>query len=180
MQARPDDVFEFPPFRLEPERRRLSRDGEEISLTPKAFDVLVALVQGKGRIVRKQELLDTIWEGAFVEEAVLTQNVYTVRRALGDVGPTHRFIATVPRIGYRFIAPLHESSAAQTESDRLPRSIAVLPFDVLGGGEDVEWLGLGLADALITRLSGLPGLTVRPTSAVRPDTSIHPLSLTLR
>lgn len=157
------ESYEFRGFRIDVEGRVLLRAGEELALTPRAFDVLTALVRRAGEVVRKQELLDTVWSDAHVEESVLTQNVYTLRKLLDDRGPTHRMIATVPRIGYRFIAPVRDASP---ESDGRVQSLAVLPFEALGDDEELRVVGVGLADALTTRLSAVRHLTVRPTSAV--------------
>ena len=173
----PAETYVFPPFRLEVGARQLTRDGATLSLTPKAFDTLALLVRRHGDVVRKQEILDSVWRGTFVEDAVLTQNIYTLRRALGDRGATYRLIATVPRIGYRFVAPVRriesESTGATTQatvSEALRTdpvtSLVVLPLQPLEEDHDIRMLGIGLADALITRLGGIGSLTVRPTSSV--------------
>src|SRR5215470_4463707 len=95
----------FGPFHLDPAKRLLLRDGTPIPLTPKAFDALVLLVERRDRVVSKQELLATLWPGTAVQEATLNQHVFMVRRALRDSPTTEaRYIATVARRGYRFIA----------------------------------------------------------------------------
>src|SRR5882762_5268066 len=104
-------TFSFGPFRLEPGERRLLRDGEPVALTPKAFDTLVALVERAGRVVTKDELFQLVWPDATVEEGTLAQNVFTLRRALGD---DTRYIETVPKIGYRFIEPVAREEAEST------------------------------------------------------------------
>jgi len=96
--------YEFGPFRLEPATRRLLRDGEPLPLTPKAFDTLLLLVQNRERVVEKEEVLRRVWPDAVVEESNLAQNIFTLRKALGDTPEGARFIATVPRRGYRFVA----------------------------------------------------------------------------
>src|SRR5882672_3887111 len=96
-------TFSFGPFRLDPDERRLLRAGEPVALTPKAFDTLVALVERAGRVVTKDELFGQVWPDAIVEEGTLAQNVFTLRRALGD---ETRYIETVPKTGYRFIQPV--------------------------------------------------------------------------
>lgn len=101
-------VYEFPPFRLEPARRRLLRDGESIPLTPKAFDTLVLLVRHRDRVVDKDEALKALWPDAHVEESSLAQNVFAVRKALGDAPEGSQFVSTIPRRGYRFIATVQE------------------------------------------------------------------------
>ena len=101
-----DLSYEFGPFRLEPATRRLLRAGESLPLTPKAFDTLLLLVQNNERVVEKEEVLRRVWPDAVVEESNLAQNVFTLRKALGDTPEGARFIATVPRRGYRFVAPV--------------------------------------------------------------------------
>ena len=162
--------YEFGPFQLQPAARRLLRDGETVPLTAKAFDVLVVLVERQGEVVEKEALLDELWPGAFVEEGNLAQQVHTVRRALGD--EDHRYIATVARRGYQFVASVKKTVEAVNTAPALPArpwtvSLAVLPLRPLGGEPADEHLGLGLADALITRLSNVRQVLVRPTSAVR-------------
>lgn len=98
--------YEFGPFRLEPATRRLLREGAALPLTPKAFDTLVLLVENRERVMEKEEVLRRIWPDAVVEESNLAQNVFTLRKALGDNPEGARFIATVPRRGYRFVAPV--------------------------------------------------------------------------
>jgi len=100
--------YEFGDFSLEPGRRLLLRHGNPIPLTPKALDTLLLLVRYKGKIVSKETLLNEIWPDAFVEEATLSQNIFTVRRALGQRPDGYQFIETIPKHGYRFIAPLRE------------------------------------------------------------------------
>jgi DNA-binding winged helix-turn-helix (wHTH) protein/Tol biopolymer transport system component len=96
--------YEFDRFRIDTKRRLLMRDGEPIALKAKALDTLVLLVQHAGRLLEKEELMNRLWPDTAVEEANLTQNVFEVRKALGEVPGEQRFIATVARRGYRFVA----------------------------------------------------------------------------
>ncbi|HYG09126.1 MAG TPA: winged helix-turn-helix domain-containing protein, partial [Pyrinomonadaceae bacterium] len=96
--------FNFGNFTLDLERRLLLRDGEPVPLTPKAFDTLALLVRRSGHVVGKDELLEEIWADAFVEESTIAQNVFTLRKALGQKQTENQFIETVPKHGYRFIA----------------------------------------------------------------------------
>ena len=96
--------FNFGNFTLDLEKRLLLRDGEPVPLTPKAFDTLALLVRRSGHVVGKDELLDEIWADAFVEESTIAQNVFTLRKALGQNHTENQFIETVPKHGYRFIA----------------------------------------------------------------------------
>src|ERR1043165_2288281 len=96
-------IFEFGPFRLEPAERRLARDRAAVALTPKAFDLLVYLVQHPDQLLKKEELLEHLWPGVFVEEVNLAQNISALRRALG--GDTRdSYIQTIAGTGYRFTA----------------------------------------------------------------------------
>jgi DNA-binding winged helix-turn-helix (wHTH) protein/tetratricopeptide (TPR) repeat protein len=166
----PHVLYDFGPFRLDPPKRLLLREGRPLALTPRVFDMMVVLVENRGRVVEKNELMRLVWAGVVVEEANLTQSVFTLRKLLGDGPHEHRYIATVPRRGYQFVAEVCETRPAWPPSARPgppARSLAVLPFAALGREVD-EYLGLGLADALITRLGNIRQIVVRPTSAVRP------------
>jgi DNA-binding winged helix-turn-helix (wHTH) protein/TolB-like protein len=99
-------VYRFAGFELEPWERRLTIDGKPIALTPKAFDTLVFLVEHAGRAVPKDELMKALWPRGYVEEATLSNQIWQVRRALGDTAKQTRFIETLPKVGYRFIAPV--------------------------------------------------------------------------
>ena len=111
-------VHEFGPFRLDTGERLLLRAGQPVSLTPKAFDLLVYLVEHHGRLVSKKELLSAVWSDTFVEEANLTYTISALRRALGDSQDGERYIQTVPTRGYRFLAPV-----APGEQPPVPRSL---------------------------------------------------------
>src|SRR5712692_1884697 len=105
-------AYEFGDFRLETGSRRLLRAGVPVAITVKAFDTLAALVAQAGRVVDKDELMCHIWPDAIVEDANLSQQVFLLRKALGEDPRDHRFIATVPRRGYRFVAHVVESREA--------------------------------------------------------------------
>jgi WD40 repeat protein/DNA-binding winged helix-turn-helix (wHTH) protein len=105
-------VYEFGRFRLYAAQRILVHDGEPVALTPKGFETLLALVESKGRILEKDELMKTLWPGNFVEEGNLSQNIFLLRKALGDKRNGSRFIQTVPRRGYKFAASVKEIDAA--------------------------------------------------------------------
>jgi TolB-like protein/DNA-binding winged helix-turn-helix (wHTH) protein/Tfp pilus assembly protein PilF len=118
-------LYAFGPFRLDPAERILRRNGQTISLTPKAFDTLVVLVERDNRVVEKEELLERVWPDTFVEEATLTQNISTLRKVLGDATEASRYIETVPKVGYRFIQPVQRlempPGAARAAAARAPR-----------------------------------------------------------
>jgi Tol biopolymer transport system component/DNA-binding winged helix-turn-helix (wHTH) protein len=100
--------YEFDPFTLDVSERLLLREGSPVRLTPKEFETLLALVRGAGRVMSKEELLKEIWPDTFVGEATLAQNVFTLRRALGEAEGGRPFIETVPRRGYRFAVKVTE------------------------------------------------------------------------
>lgn len=163
--------YEFGPFRLDVTERVLLRNGQPLPLTQKAFETLLVLVQHSGRLLDKNELLSAIWPDTFVEECTLFQNIFALRKVLGETAGKHRYIETVPRRGYRFIAIVSENASDSIEmggNGATPRlkSLAVLPFDSLSSDKDDQYFGIGMADALITKLSNIRKIIVRPTSAV--------------
>jgi DNA-binding winged helix-turn-helix (wHTH) protein len=255
----------FGDFRLCPAEHLLLRDQTPLPLAPKAFDLLLLLVQNSGHLVKRDVLMETIWPDSFVEETNITVNISLLRKALGSMPNGQPYIETVPRRGYRFNAAVTEcedaeesptsepkissqksnedvmlgpavasvladASAAtspdlqapaaaspmvpppvqatqpqppprvgwQTSATRVlamtvacvalilalfylwshwksksttvsaaERSIAILPFRPLNPTTEDEYLGLGMTDALITRLSNLHKIIVRPVGAVR-------------
>jgi serine/threonine-protein kinase len=140
-------AYEFGPFRLDPAERLLLRDGQPVALTPKAFDLLVYLVERPGHLVERQVLMAALWPDAVVEEANLAYNVSAVRKALGDGQEGEQFIQTVPTRGYRFVAPVHAlSRAPEARPARAPRALvgivaAALAIGALIGGVAVRRLG---------------------------------------
>jgi len=262
-QSKPS--YQFGPFRVDTAERQLLRDGAPVVLTPKVFDLLLALLERRGHVLEKDALMQRVWPDTIVEENNLTVNISALRKALGGRAGELPYIETVPRRGYRFVSAVklleeedaelvvekysalsvtmeeeeverqgdgatgrrgdeaigwqanEESNltsppcdspvesrpiapspprrlfrwlliaagvaalvvlAAAAVSGRLSRpadprpgaavkSIAVLPFKPLTADGRDDSLGLGIADALITRLGNLKQVTVRPTSAVR-------------
>src|SRR4051794_14061953 len=101
--------YSFGPFLLDPEARVLLREGVPIPMAGKALDTLLVLVSNSGRLVHKDELLSRVWPGTVVEEANLSQHIFTVRKILDDTPKDRRYIATVAGRGYQFVAPVSES-----------------------------------------------------------------------
>jgi TolB-like protein/DNA-binding winged helix-turn-helix (wHTH) protein/Flp pilus assembly protein TadD len=101
-------LYEFGSFRLDEAERLLLRDGVPVPLEPKVFDTLLQLIRNRGRLLEKGELMDRVWSDAAVEEGSLTRNISTLRRALGDGENGLRYIETVPRRGYRFVAGVRD------------------------------------------------------------------------
>jgi len=238
MARQEQHLYAFGPFQVDSANRFLLRDSKPLPLTPKAFDILLLLVENHGQVLEKDRIMQAVWPDSFVEEANLTQHISTLRKVLGESPDHHDFIETIPRRGYRFVAPVSLLSPEPPEevvvirertrtvimegdspaaADAAPRalppaphfllrslggliaaafllllaavallyfgmlkqtggpvavtdvkSIAVLPFKPLSGEpapDDV--LGLGMADALITKLGSLRQIAVRSTSAVR-------------
>jgi DNA-binding winged helix-turn-helix (wHTH) protein/lipoprotein NlpI len=104
MTTDPKVFYEFGPFRVDPEKQVLLRDGVLIPLAPKAFEMLVVLLRRSREVVTKDELLTAIWPDSFVEEANLSQNIFLLRKALGDTGDERRYIVTLPGRGYQLAA----------------------------------------------------------------------------
>src|ERR1044072_9010739 len=102
--------FEFGVFRIDVNKRLLLNNGETVSLTPKAFDTLLLLVENSGQLVSKDELMSRLWPDTVVEEGSRTRNVYVLRKALGEGPQEHKYIVTVPGQGYRFVAEVREVS----------------------------------------------------------------------
>jgi DNA-binding winged helix-turn-helix (wHTH) protein/TolB-like protein/Flp pilus assembly protein TadD len=226
--------YSFGPFRLDAGERLLLRDGEPLTLPPKAFDTLVALVESSGRLLTKEDLMKRLWPDTFVEEANLANNISLLRKVLEDDRQGSKYIETVPKRGYRFVARVERSTdqsgkrtltptnvevpelektesvklaSAQSARSRLVlalvvfvivasgvgyyffrlratartrsappssvRSIAVLPFKPLVVAGRDEVLELGVADALITRMSNIKQINVRPIGAVSRYASVE-------
>jgi DNA-binding winged helix-turn-helix (wHTH) protein/tetratricopeptide (TPR) repeat protein len=120
MSVQTKAVFEFGPFRLNPSERLLLREKAPVQLPPKAFDALLVMVENRGRLLEKDELLRKVWPDAFVEESNLAQHISILRKALRDGEEGVQFIETVPRYGYRFVAEVRELSSFGADADVLP------------------------------------------------------------
>jgi Tol biopolymer transport system component/DNA-binding winged helix-turn-helix (wHTH) protein len=106
--------YEFGPFRLDPGERRLYRDGEVILLPPKEFDLLLLLVRSSGKLMDRETLIKALWPKTVVEEANLNVHISALRKTLGETPDEYRYIETLPRLGYRFIAPVIEGNAPES------------------------------------------------------------------
>jgi DNA-binding winged helix-turn-helix (wHTH) protein/TolB-like protein/Tfp pilus assembly protein PilF len=226
--------YAFGPFLLNPAEHELLRSGQPISLSPKTFDVLVVLVENRGRLLEKEELIRAVWHDTFVEEGNLCVTISLLRKAFSD---EQGYIQTVSKHGYRFVAEVnvlpaeacvvnHKNplvaptlvapaveevaldcgrsmrlavgkfrlsslvaasvavavvggilltsgtwprvgAAFHTTKSLEIRSLAVLPFETLGAKAGDEYLGLGMADALITKLGSTAKIVTRPTRAIQ-------------
>lgn len=217
----------FEDFRIDASRKLLLRmpAGEAVALTRKAFEVLLVLVENRGKVVTKDDLMKQVWQDSFVEEANLTQTISVLRKILGEKPNQHRFIMTETGEGYRFVAQVRESideltsqidfeekpvvespketAVTQKSNYRKPfifayvgiltiflitgvyyfwkknevqisrpssakevKAIAVLPFKNIESDKENQLLGIGMADAVITKLSHVKSIVVRQTKSV--------------
>ncbi len=172
-------VYKFGPFVLDQLERVLLRGEESVSLTPKVFDTLVALVGSAGHLVTKEGLLEEVWPDTFVEEANLSVNIAVLRKALGKHGDNQQYIETISKRGYRFAANVErverdsvESSVKQpastgkTSAPQSASSLAVLPFENVGADPNFEYLSDGLTESIINGLSHLKNLRVSARNTV--------------
>jgi DNA-binding winged helix-turn-helix (wHTH) protein/TolB-like protein/Flp pilus assembly protein TadD len=145
-------LYEFGPFRLDPVERRLQRNGEVVALTPKCFDVLVALVENRGHLIEKGDLLARVWPGQFVEEGNLSFNISELRKALGDGRGELQYIETVRTKGFRFVAPVQEiplspPELAVTQMSRRWIIVTIVALGALGWVAYIVWPGRTVAPA---------------------------------
>lgn len=157
--------YEFGPFRLDVSERLLHRDGKEVALTPKALDLLFALVQNRGRLVTKDALINLVWPDTFIEENNLAVHISVLRKTLGATEEGVEYIKTLPKRGYCFVADAREAKQMERATSEV-RSLAVLPFELISSEAGDDYLGLGMSDAITTRLNQISQIVVRPTSAV--------------
>jgi eukaryotic-like serine/threonine-protein kinase len=115
-----DRVYEFGQFRLDASGGLLFREGERVALTPKAVEILIALVENRGSPLGREELLQRVWADTIVEEGSLTSHISLLRKALGGSADGNQFIETIPKRGYRFIAPVRLAKEAAGEAQSLP------------------------------------------------------------
>ena len=129
MASDPQAVYEFGQFTLIPSQKRLLSDRETVPLGPKVFDTLVLLVENQGRLISKDEFLKALWPKSIVEEQALAHNISQLRKVLRDPAEDPKFIETVPKRGYRFIASVRPSSerpavlASAAPSDAVPSAM---------------------------------------------------------
>jgi DNA-binding winged helix-turn-helix (wHTH) protein/tetratricopeptide (TPR) repeat protein len=184
--------YEFGPFRLDLVERLLIQDGQPVALPPKVFETLVLLVERRGRVVGKDEMMNLLWPDRYVEESNLTQNIFMLRKTLGEGQSKAQYIETIPKRGYRFSAPVKEIqeevgpivSPEQTGAGDIgPRdtaseeeiaarreeaitSLAVLPMINESNDPNVEYLSDGITESIINSLSQLPQVRVIARSLV--------------
>jgi len=198
MATKPSQIkhlYEFGPFRLDPQKRLLTRGGDPVPLTPKVIETLVVLIENRDRVVSKDDLMKMLWPNSFVEESNLSQNVFVLRKALGDSSQEKRYIVNLPGRGYQFTEAVREVEEAQLgttqeveetlrlESRSLARvvvervvtrkgptgvrtGIAVAMAALLGVGVLVYRSRVGRPAERTGPVVGLPAVKMRPAVAV--------------
>jgi DNA-binding winged helix-turn-helix (wHTH) protein len=141
--------YGFGPFELDPEARLLRRDGEPVPMTGKTLDALIMLVENRGRLLDKEELLSRLWAGSVVEEANLTQTIFTVSKTLGDSPKDHRYIATVAGRGYQFVAPVREAIARTEPAGSEPKESHTERLKPLRGNRGSQFVAAGITLAVL-------------------------------
>lgn len=163
-------LYEFGPFQIDPDHRQLLRENQPIPLQPKAFDILLALVENSGNVVLKDDLMKRVWPDTFVEEANLSQHIFVLRKALGDTVDDKRYIVTVPGRGYqlaqavRAITADGEKGSAESKDDEIvvaSRSLATVVIE-RGKTRDLRlWIATGATLVAIALAAGLYWRSVR-------------------
>jgi TolB-like protein len=157
----------FEEYAFDTDRRELYRGADLVSVAPQVFDLLDYLIRNRGRVVSKDDLINTIWNGRIVSNGALTTRLNAARTAVGDSGEEQRLIKTLPRKGFRFVGTVREvkrpagEAVGDTPAEQpkpallLPDrpSIAVLPFKNMSGGPEQEYFADGMVEDIITGLS---------------------------
>jgi len=164
----PTSSYRVGPFALDGAAYRLLKGAEPIDLSPKALDLLFFFAERPGALVTKDQMLEALWPGVAVTDNAITQVVSELRQALGDEPASPRYVETVPRRGYRFIAVVEPAAAAEKTPGAVspPRTIAVLDFSNVTGDADVAWLAAGIAETVTNDLRAIGALRVIDRSLV--------------
>jgi adenylate cyclase len=168
-------LFLFDDYGLDTQRRELRRGGDVVAVEPKVFDLLVYLVQNRHRVVSRDDLIAHVWDGRIVSESAISRCINGARSAIGDSGEAQRLIKTLQRKGLRFVGEVRAEQAAPNTAVSGPSetpsavpasapadrpSIAVLPFDNLGGDAAQDYFSDGITEDIITELSRFSDLLV--------------------
>ena len=177
-------LYFFETYALDTDRRELKRGGELVALEPQVFDLLVYLIENRERVVSKNDLIASVWQGRIVSESTLTSRINAARKAIGDSGEQQSLIRTVPRKGLRFVGALQDQPAAEAAPADPARllfpladrpAIAVLPFTNMSGDPEQEYFSDGISEDIITALSKLRWFLViaRNSSFIYKGKSVH-------
>ena len=153
----PEERLAFGPFLLDLDRASLTRDGRSVAVGSKGLQLLHALLRTPGQAVSKAQLMEAAWPATTVEESNLTVQVAALRKLLGPSPDGSEWIATIPRVGYRFVGPVTSIEAASETTaavrNRTRPSIAILPFANFSDDAEQEYLADGIADEIIVTLT---------------------------
>jgi len=167
-------LYIFEDYALDADRRELLKADRQIAVQPQVFDVLAFLIANRGRVVSKDEIIESVWDGRVVSESTLTSRINAARTALGDSGEEQRLIRTASRKGFRFIGAVRETAFAEAPEQPPPTvvlpaatpapdgeaprlSIVVLPFVNLGSDPEQDYFVDGVTESLTTDLSRIRG-----------------------
>lgn len=156
----------FGRFALDLERHGLYRGEERLQLTGKPLKTLIYLAQNSGRLVAREDLLEAIWSGVHVTANTVEHAISKIRHVLAEGKKEPQFIHTVSGKGYCFISTIQKLEKPSKQADAEVPSIAVLPFGSTPTHRSENSIGVGIADAIITRLSNCRKFTVCPTASV--------------
>jgi TolB-like protein/tetratricopeptide (TPR) repeat protein len=151
----PGRHYEFGAYRLDEQDRMLFREGEHVPLSPRAVALLLELVQAAGRVLTREQLLQQLWPNIVVEEGSLTSHISVLRKTLAAGAPGREFVETVPKRGYRFVAPVRCGGSEASESGVHRDMLVVLPFENLTTGDKYDYFSDGLTEEMITGLARL-------------------------
>jgi DNA-binding winged helix-turn-helix (wHTH) protein/Flp pilus assembly protein TadD len=164
MLARDGFVYEFGSIRLDPVKRVIAREGESVPLPPRAFDLILLLIERRGELVLKEELLARIWPDVHVEESSLPVMISLIRRAIGDDGRKQHDIQTVSKQGYRFISEVRETSAAEplsTSSAESDTGASLVPQAVVSESLETDYFRVSVITAGLIVAAALLFLLIR-------------------
>ena len=163
-------LYHFEDFALDEDRRELRRGSELLRVEPQVFDLLCYLICNRERVVSKDDIVSSVWQGRIVSDATLSSRINAVRSALNDSGEEQRLIRTIMRKGIRFVGTVQEGQGTQAQIAAenpahglsLPDrpSIAVLPFDNMSGDPEQDYFADGMVEDIITGLSRIKWLFV--------------------
>jgi len=160
-------IYQFGPYSLNTDRFELLRGLDVVALEPQVFSLLLCLIESRHRVISKDELIESVWEGRAISDAALSTRINAARRAVDDNGKDQTVIRTIPRRGFRFVADVTGEMEAgekpiETFALSLPDkpSIAVLPFTNLSGDAEQEYFSDGVTEDIIAALSNVHSFLV--------------------